>query len=177
MLVKTGCYDPPMHTLTRPQRPSTQSFLPRRLAYLMALHAENHQRLANLFAPQQLAVGRYVSRLEYGLDISLDVLELHPYTQDLRLGYCFVDRDSGEKPPSALLRLYHDAGMAEVLDCHANPRMVPRLGPLLLPARTEQQRRMRMSTFLGRWLEYLAEQGHGQHSLVPAPAADGCLVG
>lgn len=166
-----------MHTLTRPQPPSTQSFLPRRLAYLMGLHAENHLRLARLFAPQQLPVGHYISRLDEGLDVSLDVLELHPYTQDLRLGYCFVDRISGEKPPSALLRLYHDAGMAEVLDCHANPRMVPRLGPLLLPARTELQRRMRMSTFLGRWLEYLAEQGHGQHSLVAVQAIDDCLVG
>lgn len=142
----------------------------------MELHTENHQRLAALFAPQQLTIGSYLSRVDDALDIRLDVLELHPYTQDLRLGYCFVDRESGEKPPSALLRVYHDAGMTEVLDCHANPRMVPRLGPLLLPVRTELQRRMRMSSFLSRWLEYLAEQDHGQHSLTPLQDVDCCLV-
>lgn len=173
---ESGCYDPAMSILTRPPLPSTQSFLPRRLAYLMDLHAENHRRLARLFAPQRLSRGSYLSRLDGGLDLRLDVIELHRYTLDMRLGYCFVDRDSGERPPSALLRVYHDAGMTEVLDCHANPRMVPRLGPLLLPARTEFQRRMRMSSFLNRWLEYLAEQGHGQHSLSQMPAPVCCVL-
>jgi hypothetical protein len=30
--------------------------------------------------------------------------------------------------------------------------------------------RLRMNTFLGKWLEYLAERGHGVATLVPATA-------
>ena len=31
--------------------------------------------------------------------------------------------------------------------------------------------RLRMNTFLGKWLEYLTERGHGVATLVPAAAA------
>ena len=37
------------------------SLLPGRFEFLMGLYAENYHRLARLFAPQQLAPGRYVS--------------------------------------------------------------------------------------------------------------------
>ena len=40
------------------------------------------------------------------------------------------------------------------------------LGPLP-PAKTLFQQRMRMATFLNRWLEYLAEQGHSVGTLEP----------
>ena len=29
--------------------------------------------------------------------------------------------------------------------------------------------RLRMNTFLGKWIQYLAEQGHGVATLVPLP--------
>ena len=49
--------------------------------------------------------------------------------------------------------------MAEVLNFHADDRLARVLGPLPL-ARSVFQRRVRMNSFLNRWLEYLAEQGH-----------------
>src|SRR5690606_15265098 len=82
------------------------------------------------------------------------------------LTYCFVDRETGDCAPSAQLRMYHDAHMAEVLDLHADRRLTRAIGPLL-PARDEFQRRLRMSSFLNRWLEYLAEQGHSIGTLEP----------
>lgn len=145
---------------------TSRPLLPSRFAWLMGLHAENYHRLARLFAPQRLAPGAYVSSLDDGLDLRLEVLERHRYTLDLHLTYCFVDSETGERAPSALLRMYHDAHMAEVLDLRDDPRLARAIGPLL-PARSEFQRRLRMSSFLNRWLEYLAEQGHSIGTLEP----------
>ncbi|HEY0179746.1 MAG TPA: DUF1249 domain-containing protein [Dokdonella sp.] len=150
-------------------RPS--SLLPSRFAWLMGLYSENYHRLARLFAPHDLPVGRYMSSLDDGLDVQLDVLERHRYTLDLHLTYCFVDSETGEQAPSAQLRMYADAHMAEVLDCRADRRLARTIGPLL-PARSVFQQRLRMSSFLNRWLEYLAEQGHSIGTLEPtAPPA------
>jgi uncharacterized protein YqiB (DUF1249 family) len=143
-----------------------QSLLPSRFSWLMGLYSENYHRLARLFAPQDLAIGSYLSSLDDGLDVRLDVLERHRYTLDLHLTYNFVDGTTGEPSPSAQLRMYHDAHMAEVLDCCADRRLVRAIGPLH-PARSIFQRRVRMSSFLNRWLEYLAEQGHSIGTLEP----------
>ena len=148
-----------------------QSLLPSRFSWLMGLYSENYHRLARLFAPQDLAIGSYISSLDDGLDVRLDVLERHRYTLDLHLTYNFVDGATGERSPSAQLRMYHDAHMAEVLDCCADRRLVRAIGPLH-PARSIFQRRVRMSSFLNRWLEYLAEQGHSIGTI--EPASPGC---
>lgn len=143
--------------------------LPGRFAWLMGLYAENYHRLSRLFAPQRLPIGSYLSSLDDGVDVRLDVVERHRYTLDLHLTYLFVDRETGELAPSADLRMYHDAHMAEVLSCRADPRLSSRIGPLR-PARSIFQQRLRMSSFLNRWLEYLAEQGHSVGTLEPITA-------
>lgn len=143
-----------------------QSLLPSRFSWLMGLYAENYHRLARLFAPRDLAIGTYISSLDDGLDVRLDVLERHRYTLDLHLTYCFVDSETGESAPSAQLRIYHDAHMAEVIDCRADRRLARAIGPLQ-SARSVLQQRVRMSSFLNRWLEYLAEQGHSIGTLEP----------
>ncbi|MEO7433293.1 MAG: DUF1249 domain-containing protein [Dokdonella sp.] len=152
-----------------------QSLLPSRFAWLMGLHAENYHRLARMFGPKDLPIGSYLSSLDDGLDVRLDVLERHRYTLDLHLTYCFVDSETGESAPSAQLRMYHDAHMAEVLDCRADRRLIRAIGPMQ-PARSVLQRRVRMSSFLNRWLEYLAEQGHSIGTLEPLmPAVSGVI--
>ena len=118
------------------------SLLPSRFAWLMGLYAENYHRLARLFAPARLEIGSYRSSLDDGLDVRLDVLERHRYTLDLHLTYDFVDAATGEASPSAQLRVYHDAHMAEVLDLCADRRLVRAIGPLH-PARGVFQRRVR----------------------------------
>jgi len=148
-----------------------QSLLPSRFSWLMGLYAENYHRLSRLFAPQNLQLGSYLSSLDDGLDVRLDVLERHRYTLDLHLTYNFIDQETGERAPSAQLRMYHDAHMAEVLDCRADRRLARAIGPLQ-PARSVFQQRVRMSSFLNRWLEYLAEQGHSMGTLEPIAAAE-----
>jgi hypothetical protein len=89
---------------------------------------------------------------------------------ELHLTYCMADRDTGGLAPSAWLRMYRDAHVAEATHCHPGKRLWHELGPFP-PAQTLFQHRMRMASFLNRWLEYLAEQGHSRGTLVPtAPA-------
>lgn len=135
------------------------SVLPDRFGYLMGLYAENYRRLARMFAPQRLACGHYRSDLDDGLDVHLIVQERHPYTLELSLSYGFVDASTGRPSPSAQLRMYTDARVAEALHCRPGRHLWHVLGPFP-PARTVMQHRLQMNSFLDRWLEYLAEQGH-----------------
>ena len=165
------CYDRSMllQTATRTETP------PSRFAWLMGMHAENHHRLDRMFAPQRLVPGVYVSSVGDRLDLVLQVLEHHPYTVDLSLSYLMTDEQTGLRQPGARIRMYRDARVAEVLsNCEDAP--LQDLVSRLLPPRTVFDKRLRSSSFLNRWLEYLAEQGHSIGTLqrlphVPSPAA------
>ena len=142
-----------------------------RLGWLMGLYAENHQRLVRLFEPGELAPGRYLSSIGDGLDVHLDVLDQHRYTTELRLSYGLVDPLTGEPDPSAYLRLYRDARQVEATHCYVGRRWQDVIGMFPPPAEMIGHR-MRMNTFLGKWLQYLAERGHGVATLVPAGEAE-----
>ncbi len=135
-----------------------------RFGWLMALYAENFQRMTRLFEPADLAPGRYVSSIRNGLDVQLDVLEQHAYTTELRLTYTVRDPLTGEPDPSAFLRLYRDARQAEATHCYVGRRWQDVIG-MYPPAAELLDHRMRMNTFLGKWLQYLAESGHGVATL------------
>lgn len=144
------------------------ALLPSRFGFLMGLYAENYHRLAKLFAPQTLTPGRYRSVVDDGLNVRLQVQERHPYTLELELTYDFVDAQTGQPSPSAQLRMYTDAHVAEALHCHPGRHLWQVLGPFP-PAHTVFQHRLRMNGFLSRWLEYLAEQGHSIGTLEREP--------
>jgi uncharacterized protein YqiB (DUF1249 family) len=137
-----------------------------RFGWLMGLYAENHRKLVRLFAPGGLAVGSYASSIGDGLDLRLDVIEQHRYTSELRLTYMLIDAASGAPDPSAFVRLYRDAHQAEATHCHAGKHWQDAIG-LFPPTDTLIRHRLRMNTFLGKWLDYLAEQGHGVARLRP----------
>jgi uncharacterized protein YqiB (DUF1249 family) len=135
-----------------------------RFGWLLALYAENHARLQRLFEPIDLACGMHVSTIGDGLDVRLEVLERHAYTMELRLSYGLVDPQTGLADPSAHLRLYADARQVEATHCYAGRRWQDVLGMYPPPQRILDHR-LRMNTFLGKWLQYLAEQGHGVATL------------
>lgn len=135
-----------------------------RFAWLMGLYSENHERLVRLFEPADLAPGIYVSRIGDGLDLRLDVIEQHRYTTELRLTYGLRDPVTGEPDPSAFLRVYHDARQVEATHCYVGRRWQDVLG-LFPPPAALLDHRLRMNTFLGKWLQYLAERGHGVATL------------
>ena len=149
-----------------PQAISRPAHIPKlnRFGWLMALYAENHTRLTCLFAPGDLEQGRYVSCIGDGLDLYLDVIQTHRYTVELRLTYGLRDPDTGEPDPSAFVRLYRDAHQAEATHCYVGRRWQDVIGMYPPPAELIGHR-MRMNTFLGKWLEYLAERGHGVATL------------
>jgi uncharacterized protein YqiB (DUF1249 family) len=144
-----------------------------RFGWLMALYAENHARLQRLFDAAHLPVGQYLSSIGDGLDIRLDVVERHAYTSELRLSYDLIDPQTGLADPSAHLRLYRDSRQLEATHCYAGRRWQDVLG-LFPPPERLLDHRLRMNTFLGKWLQYLAEQGHGQATLrrLPMPVGD-----
>ena len=148
------------HVIARPVDAARIS----RFSWLMGLYAENHQRMQRLFAPATLAEGRYVSRVGDGLDLHLDVLAQHAYTTELRLSYALLDPLTGEPDPSAYLRLYHDARQAEATHCYLGRRWQDVIG-MYPPPSEILDHRLRMNTFLGKWLQYLGERGHGVGTL------------
>src|SRR5690606_1694570 len=94
----------------------------------------------------------------------LDVIEQHAYTTELRLTYALRDPVTGEPDPSAYLRAYHDARQVEATHCYVGRRWQDVLG-MYPPAARVVDHRLRMNTFLGKWLHYLAEGGHGVATL------------
>src|SRR5690606_31064092 len=123
-----------------------QASIPRlgRFAWLMGLYAENFRRMTRLFEPVDLAPGRYVSSTGNRLDVPLDRVYAHAHTTELRL--------------------YRDARQAEATHCYVGRRWQDVIG-MYPPAAEVVDHRMRMNTFLGKWLEYLAEGGHGVATL------------
>ena len=138
-----------------------------RFGWLMGLYAENFALLTRLFEPADLAPGTWLSGIGDGLDLRLEVLEQHRYTSELRLTYDLRDPVTGEPDPSAFLRLYRDARQVEATHCYVGRRWQDTLGMFPPPAELLEHR-LRMNTFLGKWLHYLAEQGHGVATLARA---------
>jgi len=139
-----------------------------RFGWLMALYAENHARLTRLFEPADLVAGRYESDIGDGLALRLDVIEQHRYTTELRMTYAMRDPLTGEPDPSAYLRVYHDARQLEATHCYIGRRWQDVIGMYPPPAELIGHR-LRMNTFLGKWLQYLAESGHGVATLRRQP--------
>ena len=142
-----------------PRASGANALLPGRFGWLMGLYAENHQRLIRMFSPQRLPVGEYFSSVDDGLDLRLTIQERHPYTIEIGLSYELLDEATGQPAPSAQLRMYLDAHTTEALHCQPGRQLWQVLGPFA-PGRNVLQHRLRMNSFLNRWLEYLAEQGH-----------------
>ena len=98
---------------------------------------------------------------------------MHPYTLELRLSYRMHDPVTGQPDPSAYVRIYRDARQAEVTHCYIGRHWQDTLGLFPSP-KVLFGHRLRMNSFLNKWLDYLASQGHGPHTLwrMPLEAAD-----
>jgi uncharacterized protein YqiB (DUF1249 family) len=139
-----------------------------RLGWLMGLYAENYQRMSRLFDLPALRKGVYLSKCPHGLDVVVEVLEVHAYTLELRLSYRMSDPVTGRPDPSAYVRIYRDARQAEVTHCYIGRQWQDVLG-LHPEPKVMFGHRLRMNSFLNKWLEYLSGQGHGPHTLGPMP--------
>lgn len=138
--------------------------LPGRFVQLMDLYEDNYARLHRLFAPDVLVPDRYRSSVGDGFDVVLAIVERHAYTTELRLSYDLIDPNTGLHTPSAMLRVYADARLAEATHCLPGRQLIDVLGPFP-SVQTVADHRLRMNSFLSRWLDYLREHGHGRQTL------------
>jgi uncharacterized protein YqiB (DUF1249 family) len=145
-----------------PQRLVQRLLRPSRFAWLMALLAENHGRLVRLFDPASLPLGSYRSEVGGDPVLRVDVLERCRYTIILGLSHLFADGDDPASLPEALLRLYLDARVCEIL-AHGS-LLPPRPAP---PAAGALQRKIELNIFLAKWLEFLKDRGHSRQTLEP----------
>jgi uncharacterized protein YqiB (DUF1249 family) len=155
-----------------PVTAATRQDLPRfsRFGWLMGLYGENYQRLSRLFDLSSLQPGSYLSRCPDGLDLLVEVLEVHPYTHELRISYRMRDPLTGQPDPSAYVRVYRDAKQAEVTHCYVGRQWQDVLGLRPSP-KILFGHRLRMNSFLNKWLDYLAGQGHTPQTLARQSSA------
>ncbi|HAI59125.1 MAG TPA: DUF1249 domain-containing protein [Xanthomonadaceae bacterium] len=137
-----------------------------RFAWLMGLYAENFERIARWVDLRTAPLGHYVSTVGDGLDIHLEIVARHAHTVELRLSYAMVDPLTGAPDPSAALRAYLDSRQAEATHCYVGRHWQDVLGLRPSP-QAMMGHRLRMNSFLSKWLGYLEALGHGAGSLQP----------
>lgn len=144
---------------------------PRSFAGLMTLYEANFLRLKELIGDPRRVPERCQSRAERDLALHVSVLERCPYTTVLHMTYWFPHADTLVADPDLVVRVYHDARLAEACSCSAQHHHRA-LTAYALTAHTELDRRWLMNVMLAKWLEYCIERRHrfAHHR------GDACLV-
>lgn len=141
-----------------------------RFAWLMGLYGEAFERIGRLVDLAGAPPGHYVSSVGDGLDVHLEVLARHAHTVELRLSYALRDPVTGAPDPSVVLRAYLDSRQAEATACYVGRHWQDVLG-LRPSAKALMGHRLRMNSFLSKWLGYLEGLGHARHTLRPQEAS------
>ncbi len=123
---------------------------------LMDLYEANFLKLKKLIPNLSSIESHALSRSEGHLDLHLKILERSRYTTTLFLSYRFDDGDTVRMEPNLKVRIYHDAGQAEVM---AGKLHHGRLILDNLPADARRQK-WQLNRFLSRWLQYCLRQQH-----------------
>ncbi len=116
----------------------------------------NYRKLLRLIPHLTCLEERAVARLGGKPALHLKLLEKAPYTMTLELSYCF---EHGPQPlfePALKLRIYLDAGMAEVIEDSERP-------PLRVGKRVDRQvlaHKWEMNYFLDKWLDHCLQHGY-----------------
>lgn len=132
---------------------------PRSFAGLMTLYESNYIRLRQLIGRLDALPDRLRSELEGEPPLSLAVVERCRYTTTVQMTYWFATEKGPVSDPDLLVRLYHDAGMAEVRSCH-NGRRHRLLRRFSCPRPGEIAQRWAANMMLHKWLEYCLDRHH-----------------
>lgn len=127
---------------------------------LMALYESNYVRLGWLIPDVRGLSGSVTSHVPNDFPLNLAVTDQAPYTTTLRLTYFFREEGQVVADPDLLVRVYHDARMAEVMTCAEHHRHDVLRGIDLICRREPGKRWMR-NMMLNKWLEYCESRGHG----------------
>ena len=135
-----------------------------RLDRLMREYERNFERLQFLVPDLRLFRGSLVSRTDEVPDLHLEVLDQSAYTTTIVLTYELEIDGTHQPEPEVQVRVYHDARMAEVLAVR-EPGPSGRSGWCSL-RHSAMSRKWRFNRFLGKWLAYCLQQGHGEFERV-----------
>lgn len=143
------------------ERPLPAHLNPRHASFaaLMELYESNYLRLRRLCPNLDALTGNQVSRVSGASDLHLTVLERTPYTTKLLLTYEFGSGERSRRQPDLIVRMFHDARQAEVIERYCRRRGED----LSLDARTGVPGlacRWRHNRFLFKWLGFCLAQGH-----------------
>jgi uncharacterized protein YqiB (DUF1249 family) len=126
---------------------------------LMTLYESNYLRLRQLVPELKSLQGKYSSLVAGDCPLSLQVLEVAPYTTTFSLTYVF-DTVAGQiADPDLQVRVYHDACMAEVLSCarwHRHEVLASIKSELYI----NLGERWLRNIMLNKWLDYCLTRGH-----------------
>jgi hypothetical protein len=130
----------------------------------MSLYESNRVRLRSLLGEVRSLQGTWHSSVEGECTLEVVVLEQSAYTTVLLLNHLFDEVTGMVKEPALEVRLYHDADLAEASRVGTQePRGPLRVIDRLLPASLDA--RWRRNILLNKWLEYLADTGHGPDTI------------
>lgn len=131
----------------------------RDLPALMELYELNYIQLRRMIPEPDLLDETTVSTPESALALHLRIVERAPYTTTLRLTYLFADADGIFPAPDVLVRMYHDAQVAEVIS-RGRRRGVRGAEYDRSRERYTLARKWEVNRFLHKWLGYCLRQGH-----------------
>lgn len=140
---------------------------PRSFAALMTLYEGNHARLLQLLGnlaclPEALVSS---SRNDPGIHVLRE--KVSRYTTDLRMTYRLRVDGQPVFTPDLLIRVYHDARMAEALACSEHVKW--KLGSGAGVEAVAVSRRWPLNILLNKWMEHCLDHGH---CFAPAPLSD-----
>jgi len=143
------------------ERPAAAAATPsRRLAVLLDLYERNFRLLQRLIPALDLPPQKAISHSLADPPLHLTVTERDRSTLTCKLTYEFVDDEGVRRQPDLWVRIYRDAGVAEALNQPNRPpwEAEGEGDPWAERFLDEQWRR---NLTLGKWLEYLIDNGHG----------------
>ena len=126
---------------------------------LMHLYESNFVRLQWIVEDLREVPDESRSRTQGDLPLHLSVLERNPYTTTLRLTYWFEEAGAQVPDPDLTVRVYHDAGLAEVMACR-RLHIHRALKAFDTAPGDELSKRWVRNSMLNKWLEYCADHGH-----------------
>ena len=127
---------------------------------LMTLYESNYIRLRWLIADIAGITGTRVSKVGGDCPLHLEVEEQARYTTTFRLTYFFEEAGGSRRAdPDLVVRVYHDARLAEVCSCSRWHRHTV-LRSLRAQDSKSLDERWARNMMLNKWLDYCVERGH-----------------
>ena len=132
----------------------------RDLPALMELYELNYIQLRRLVPDLGALQDHSVSKVNGAIDLHLRIRERTRYTTTMNLSHQFAEGDDLCLAPDVVVRVYHDAQLAEVIS-HSRRRDWREAGYDRFRSRYSVEAKWQVNRFLHKWLAYCLQQGHG----------------